>query len=170
MGISDLLKQAGYTPEKSTVGERVILTGIYKVMLADGQVQEPNQYGQSYMAKFKITETLKGKESTVQFPEFTEFFAIDDANVASKAKGMAKLLNGLCSVGITIDQSSDEALYAGLKQQIGVAELYVQAKSKKKKVKDAEGNWIENEDPDGEHKQVMLFMTEKNARKLAGKA
>lgn len=166
MGITDILKEGGFKPEKSTVGDKPILKGVYKVMFVEGKVNEPNQYGQSYTAKFKITERLSGSESRSTFPEFTGFFAIDEANALSAKKGIKKLINGFFSVGITLDTSSDEALYASLDAQKGSAELYVSG-YKKRAMKQVDGEWVPNEDADA--KQDFAFLTEKNAHKEAEK-
>ena len=166
MGITDLLKQAGYKPEKSTAGDRPILKGVYKVMFVEGKVNDPNQYGQSYTAKFKVTERLSGNETRATFPEFVGFFAIDEANAMSAKKGIKKLLNGFFSVGISIDTSSDEAMYASLDAQKGSAEVYVSG-YKKRAMKQVDGEWVANED--AEAKQDFAFLTEKNAKKEAEK-
>ena len=166
MGISDLLKNAGYTPEVSTVGDKPILKGVYKVMFVEGKVNEPNQYAQSYTAKFKVVETMAGNDSRSSFPEFVGFFAIDEANAMSAKKGIKKLLNGFFSVGITLDTSSDEALYSSLDSQKGSAELYVSG-YKKKAMKQVDGNWVENTEADA--KQDFAFLTAKNAVKEAEK-
>lgn len=166
MGVTDNLKAAGFKAEKSTAGDKPILKGVYKVMFVEGNKQEPNQYGESYMAKFKITERLSGSESHSQFPEFVDFYDVAD-KAASLKKGIAKLINGFLSVGISIDQSSDEALYSSLDNQKGSAELYVNGYKKKPMKQDDSGNWVDN--PDGNDKQAFVFMTEKNALKEAAK-
>lgn len=170
MGVTDLLKAAGFVPEKSAVGDKPILKGVYKVMFVDGKLNEPNQYGQSYNAKFKVVETLAGNDSRSGFPEFSGFFGVDEATANSAKKGIKKLLNGFFSVGITLDTSSDEALYTSLDNQKGSAELYVSGYKKKAMknlgTKDSP-NWVENAEADA--KQDFAFMTEKNARKEAEK-
>lgn len=167
MGVTDILKQAGYTPEKSTVGDKPILKGVYKAMFVEGKVNEPNQYGQSYTAKFKVTECLAGTDSRSQFPEFVGFFAIDEVNANSAKKGIKKLLNGLFSVGKSVDTSSDEAMYASLDSLKGSAEVYVSGYKKKAMKQDGQGGWVEN--PDADAKQDFAFLTEKNAIKEAEK-
>ena len=167
MGIADVLKAGGFTPEKSTAGDKPILKGIYKAMFVEGKVNEPNQYGQSYTAKFKIIEKLSGMDSRSSFPEFVGFYAIDEANALSAKKGIKKLINGFFSVGKTVDTSSDEALYASLDALKGSAEVYVTAYKKKAMKQDEGGNWVENTEADS--KQDFAFMTEKNAKKEAEK-
>jgi len=167
MGITDILKQAGFKPEKSTVGDRPILKGIYKAMFVEGKLNDKNQYGQSYTAKFKVVETLAGNDSRSSFPEFVGFFAVDEANALSAKKGIKKLLNGFCSVGININTSSDEALYESLDAQKGSAEVYVSGYKKKAMKQDEGGNWVEN--PDAEVRQDFAFLTEANAVKEAEK-
>ena len=170
MGVSDILKEAGFTPEKSSVGDRPILKGVYKAMFVDGKLNEPNQYGQSYTAKFKVTETLAGNETRSSFPEFVGFFAVGEANATSAKKGIKKLINGFFSVGKAVDTSSDEALYASFDALKGSAEVYVSGyKKKAMKNTGTEENpvWVEN--PDADIKQDFAFMTEKNALKEAEK-
>ena len=170
MSVTGVLQQAGFKPEKSSIGDKPILKGVYKVMFVDGKKNEPNQYGESYSAAFKVTEVLAGADSRSAFPEFKGFFAIDEKNAMSAKKGIKKLLNGFFSVGIKIDTSSDEAMYESFDAQKGVAELYVSG-YKKKSMKNTGTEdapvWIENED--AEAKQDFAFMTEKNALKEAEK-
>jgi hypothetical protein len=166
MSIVDALQASGYKPEKSTAGDKPILKGVYKAMLTEVKKNEPNQYGQSISASFKITEKLSGNDSRSQFPEFRGFFAIDEANIGSAKKGLKKLLNGLFSVGVSVDTSSDEALMASLQAQVGVAEVYITA-YKKKAMKQVDGNWVANDEADP--KQDFTFMTQKNAEAEAKK-
>lgn len=166
MGVTDVLKQAGFKPEKSSVGDKPILKGVYKVMFVDGKLNEANEYGQSYTAKFKVVETLAGIDSRSQFPEFVGFFAVDEANANSAKKGIKKLINGFFSVGKTVDTSSDEAMYASLDALKGSAEVYVTG-YKKRAMKQVAGEWVPNED--AEAKQDFAFMTLKNAEKEAEK-
>ena len=162
--VTDVLKAAGYKPEKSTVGDKPILKGIYRAMFVDGKLNEPNQYGHSYAAKFKITEKLSGMDSRSQFPEFVGFYDVAD-NAASAKKGIKKLLNGFFSVGKNVDTSSDEAMYASLDGLKGSAEVFITGYKKTPRKQDASGNWVDN--PDGEDKQDFAFLTEKNAQKEA---
>lgn len=166
MGISDVLKEAGYKAEKSTEGDRPILKGIYKALFVEGKVGEPNQYGHSYIAKFKVVETLSGKDSRSAFPEFAGFYDIAE-KAADKKKGIAKLLNGFFSVGLNIDSSSDEKLYESLDSLKGSAEVYIKGFEKKPRMLVGE-EWVDN--PEGVIKQDFNFMTKVNAEKDAAKA
>lgn len=166
MGVSDILKSAGFKQEKSTEGDKPVLKGVYKVLFVEGKLGEANQYGHSYIAKFKVIETLAGKESKSAFPEFAGFYDIAE-KAADKKKGIAKLLNGFFSVGINVDSSTDEKLYESLDSLKGSAEVYVKAFEKKPRKQDAEGNWVDN--PEGVIKQDFSFMTAVNAEKEAVK-
>lgn len=166
MGVTDKLKEAGFVPSKSTVGDKPILKGVYKAMFVDGKLNEPNQYGHSYTAKFKITEKLSGMDSRSQFPEFVGFYDVAD-NATSLRKGIAKLINGFLSVGIEIKRNSDEAMYESLDSQKGSAEVYITGYKKSPRKQDASGAWVDN--PDGDDKQDFAFMTKKNAEKEAAK-
>lgn len=166
MGVTDVLKAAGFKPEASTIGDKPILKGIYKALFVEGAKQEPNQYGESYMAKFKVIETLAGNDSRSSFPEFTGFFAVDEANAGNAKKGIKKLINGFFSVGKTLDLSSDAALYASLDALKGSAEVYVSG-YKKRAMKQVDGEWVENTEADA--KQDFSFMTESNAKKESEK-
>lgn len=167
MGVSDILKQAGFKQEKSTEGDRPVLKGVYKALFVEGKLAEPNQYGHSYVAKFKIVETLSGKESKAAFPEFAGFYDVAD-KAADKKKGMAKLLNGLFSVGLNVDSSTDEKLYESLDSLKGSAEVFIKGFEKKPRKQDEEGNWVDN--PEGVIKQDFSFMTAVNAEKESAKA
>lgn len=166
MSITGALKAAGYVPEKSTVGDKPILKGIYKAMLVEVKLNEPNQYGHSIAASFKSTEKLSGMDSRSQFPEFRGFYAIDEENAGSAKKGIKKLLNGLFSAGHNVDTSSDEALMASLQSLVGSAEVWVSA-YKKRSMKQVDGEWVVNDEADA--KQDFAFMTQKNAEKEAAK-
>lgn len=167
MGISDLLKASGYQPEKSSVGDKPILKGIYKCMFADWKVQEDKGYGESIRADFKVTEKLCGSDTYSQFPEFVGFFNTSAEKIGSKKNGLAKLLNGFFSVGISIDSSTDEALAESLNNKKGSAEVYIKGYKKEPKMKDANGEWVDN--PDASPRQDFCFLTEKNAKKEAEK-
>lgn len=167
MGVSDILKAGGFVAEKSAVGDRPILKGVYKALFVEGAVGEENQYGQSYIAKFKVTERLSGNESRSTFPEFVGFFAIDEKNALSAKKGIKKLINGFFSVGKTVDTSTDESLYTSLDALKGSAEVYVSGYLKRKTKQDADGNWVDA--PEKDDKQDFAFLTEKNAKKEADK-
>lgn len=166
MSITGALAAAGYKPEKSTVGDKPILKGVYKAMLVEIKKNEPNQYGHSLSASFKVTEKFAGMDSRSQFAEFRGFFAIDEENVNSAKKGLKKLLNGLFSAGIAVNTSSDEALMESLQSLVGTAEVYITA-YKKKAMKQVDGQWVENEEADA--KQDFAFLTAKNAEKEAAK-
>ncbi len=170
MGVTDLLKQAGFKPEKSSVGDRPILKGVYKAMFVEGKLNEPNEYGHSYAAKFKVTETLSGTDSRASFPEFVGFYGVDEANADNAKKGIKKLINGFFSVGLNVDLSSDEAMYSSFDNLKGSAEVYLSG-YKKRAVKNIgtkqTPEWVEN--PEAEAKQDFAFMTEVNAKKEAAK-
>lgn len=166
MGVTDRLKEAGFKPEKSTVGDKPILKGVYKCMFVDGKLNEPNQYGQSYTAKFKVVDKLSGTDSYSMFPEFVGFFGVDEANANNAKKGIKKLINGFFSVGEKIDLSSDETMYGSFDALKGVAQVYITG-YKKKAMKQVGGAWVANEEADA--KQDFAFMTEANALKEAAK-
>lgn len=167
MGVTDILKAAGFKAEKSTVGDKPVLKGVYKAMFAEGKLNEPNQYGHSYTAKFKITEKLSGMDSRSGFPEFVGFFAVDEANADSAKKGIKKLINGFFSVGQKVDITSDESMYASFDALKGSAEVYITGYKKKSMKKDENDQWVVNEEADA--KQDFAFMTQANAEKEAAK-
>lgn len=170
MSIVDSLKSAGYVPEKSTVGDKQILEGVYKCMFVDYKNEPEGKFGPQIMAKFQIVEKLSGKDSWSSFPQFTDYYKTDDANVNSKRNGLAKLLNGFFSMGLNIDQSSDEALMSSLESLKGTAEVYIKGyvKEPMKNVGTKESpEWVKNEE--GENRQAFSFMTLKNAEKEAAK-
>jgi hypothetical protein len=156
MGIADALKD--YVPEKSTVGEKPTLKGVYKVFLFDVAYMEDKGYGESIYCQFKIADdgVIAGDKTYSKFPEFKEYY---------NEKKMKKLLDGLFSVGIDVDKSSDEALLAALQSLKGTT-MYINAWKGKKQKKDGD-NWIE--DPEGGFTQKFSFMTQKNAEAKAKK-
>lgn len=167
MGITDALKAAGYTPEKSTAGDKPILNGVYKAVLVAVEHQEDKGYGESIRADFKITETLAGNDSRSTFPEFKGYFNTSPDKINSKRNGLAKLLNGFFSVGVSIDRTTDETLLESLKSNIGSTEVYVKGYKEKPRKENSDGTWSENEEAD--FKQKFTFMTKSNAEKEAAK-
>lgn len=167
--ITGALKDAGFVAEKSTVGDKVILVGIYKCLFVDWKDEPEGKFGPQLMAKFQITTKLSGMDSRATFPQFTDYYKTDAANVANKRRGLGKLIDGFLSVGITIDHSTDELLFASLESQKGSAEVFIKASVKEpiKEEPKGSGNWVPN--PDGEDKQAFSFLTEKNAVKLSTK-
>ena len=167
MGIVDLLKNAGYTPEKSTAGDKPVLKGIYKCLFVDFKNEPEGKYGSQLMAKFQIVEKMSGMDSRSQFPQFTGYYKTDEAGAASKRNGIAKLLNGFFSVGKNVDTTSDMTLIDSLEAMKGSAEVYISAYKKNPRKQDDSGAWVDN--PDGEVKQDFSFMTQVNAEREAAK-
>ena len=159
MNVSEALKAAGFTPEKSTAGDKPIFIGTYKATLFDVAEMADKGYGASIYAQFKIQETLEGRESKSQFPEFKEYFSIAPDKIASKKKGLAKLINGFFSVGIDVDTTNLMESLTALK---GSA-VFISGFAKEPRKQNEAGEWVEN--PDGETKQGFAFLTEKNAMK-----
>lgn len=167
MSITSALKDAGFVPEKSTVGDKVILTGIYKCLFVDYKNDPEGKFGPSLMAKFQITEKLSGMDSFMTFPQFTDYYKTDAANVGNKRKGLGKLIEGFLSVGKVVDQSSDDGMFLSLDGMKGSVEVFIKASVREPVKQDSNGNWVPN--PEGEDKQQFSFLTEKNAKKLAEK-
>lgn len=166
MSITSALKDAGFEAKPSTVGDKVILVGIYKCLFVDYKNEPEGKFGPQLMAKFQITDKLSGMDSFTTFPQFTGYYKTDAANV-TKRGGLGKLLDGFKSVGKVVDQSSDEAMFESLDNLKGSAEVYIQGKVKKPIKQDESGAWVAN--PDGEDKQDFSFLTQKNAMKMAAK-
>lgn len=162
MNVTDALKNAGYEVEKSTVGDKPIFAGTYKATLFDVALMEDKGYGQSIYAQFKVQETLEGISSHSKFPEFKGYFSLAPESIASKRKGLAKLLNGLFSVGVEVDASDVVQSLISLKGTVVFLSGF--AKEPRKNIGTKEvPNWVD--DPDGEVKQDFAFLTEKNAMK-----
>jgi len=155
MGLAEMLKEAGFTRELSTAGERFILEGVYKAVFVDCAAMEDKGYGTSVYAQFKISEVLSGTQSNSQYPEFKAYFDTSPEKIASKKKGLAKLINGLFSNGTEADADN-------LADSKG-AEVYISAFKDKTWKKEGE-EFVEVE---GAFKQGFAFMTEKNAVKKA---
>jgi hypothetical protein len=166
MGITDILKQAGYKPEKSTVGDKPIMKGVFKCLFVDWAREEDKGYGEQVSGQFKIIETLAGSDSRSTFPEFRGYYKTSVEAISSKRNGLAKLLNGFFSVGKNVDTSSDEALADSLNDLKGSAEVYIKGYDEKPRKKEGDA-WVD--DPDGALRQGFTFLTEKNALKEAEK-
>lgn len=166
MSITGSLKQGGFKPEVSTAGDKPILDGVYKAMFVDYKNDPEAQYGPQLMSAFKVTETLAGRDSRSTFPEFKDYYKTDEESAISKRNGVAKLVNGFFSVGLNVDQSSDEAFFASLDCLKGSAEVYIKGYSKKPQKKEGD-TWVE--DSSKSPRQAFTFMTEKNAIKEANK-
>jgi hypothetical protein len=165
MGITDALKD--YVPEKSTVGEKPTLKGVYKVSLFDVAYMEDKGYGESIYAQFKIQDVIAGDKSYSSFPEFKAYFNCAHDKIQNKNNGLKKLLDGLFSVGIDVDKSSDAALMDALTALKGTT-MFINAWKGKKQKKNDDGTW--EEDPEGGSVQKFSFMTEKNAVAKAKKS
>lgn len=163
MGLVDNLKAAGFKAEKSTIGDKLIYEGVYKASLFDVKQAEDKGYGTSIYAAFKIQETLAGTNSNSQYPEFKDYFSTAPDKIASKRKGLAKLINGLFSVGVEINTTDDASLLADLEARKGTVVFIKGYKQEPRRKNEATGQWEEN--PDGDVKQGFTFMTEKNALK-----
>lgn len=162
MNVTESLKAAGWKPEKSTVGDKFIFTGVYKATLFDVAAMEDKGYGPSIYAQFKIQEVLSGDESFSKFPEFKGYFNTAPDKISNKRSGLVKLLNGLFSVGVEV--KTDDVL-ASLTEAKGTM-VYISA-YKQEPRKQVDGEWID--DPEGEVKQAFAFMTEAAAQKRAAK-
>ena len=166
MGIADALKD--YVPEKSTVGEKPTLKGVYKVSLFDVAYMEDKGYGESIYAQFKVTDdgVIAGDKTYSKFPEFKGYFNCSADKVNNKNNGLKKLLDGLFSVGVDVDKSSDEALLASLQSLKGTT-MYINAWKGKKQKKDETSATGWSEDEGAAPVQKFAFMTEANAVKKA---
>lgn len=167
MSIVDALNAAGFKPEKSSIGGFKPLEGVYKASLVEVVKMEDKGYGESIYAQFKISECLTGAESNSKFPEFKDYYSLHPDKVASKRNGLAKLINGLFSVGIEVDTGSDDALIASLEQAKG-GEVFIKAYSQARRKQNEAGEWVTDEDKDP--KQGFTFLTEANAMKEVKKA
>lgn len=157
MNLSELLKEAGFKKELSTAGDKRILEGVYKATFVETSPKEDNGYGPSQYGAFKISEVLTGSESHSQYPEFKDYFSTSPDKIASKKKGLAKLMNGLFSVGVEADPDD-------LNSSLGT-EVFITAYKQKTWKKEGE-DFVEVE---GAYKQGWTFMTEENALKEAKK-
>jgi hypothetical protein len=166
MDITEALKEAGFKKEVSTTGDAPIFEGVYKATFTDFAPMEDRGYGASIYAQFKINEVMMGTESRSQYPEFKGYFATSPEKVGSKRNGLAKLLNGLFSVGVDVDVTSDEAMTKSLEEAKGT-DVFIKAFKSKKMKREEDGSFSELE---GEFKQGWTFMTEKNAAKAIEKA
>lgn len=163
MDVSAILKQAGFEKEKSSVGDKPIYVGTYKASLYEVAFMKDNGYGESVYAQFKIIETIEGIPSNSRFPEFNGYFSLAPEKISSKRNGLAKLINGLFSVGVDVDTTHLMESLSNLKG----TEVYISG-YKQEPRKQVDGVWME--DPDGDVKQAFTFLTQKNAEKKASKS
>jgi hypothetical protein len=140
--LPDYLVNAGFKPTKSTEGEFQPLEGIYAVQFAKADEMPANDKGgrQLYVA-FKVTETLKGKESKSQYNEFKKYLALEGELKSSDKKGIGWIVNALFTAGVEVSGTTEEELIVSIKNVLGTT-LYVSARG-----------WTP---PDGD-KAVQLF-------------
>lgn len=162
MKLTEMLQNAGFKAEK-VKEQAFILQGVYKCVFVKAEFVEDKGYGESLYGQFKISEVLKGQESKSQFPEFKQYFKLTAEDIANKKIGLAKLINGLFSVKVEIDGSSDEKLKESINDALG-AEVYINSFKKKKFKKEDNGNFTEVA---GEFKQEWTFLTLESALKKA---
>ncbi len=163
--IKEMMEEGNYKPAESSDDNKFFLKGVYKATFASVALMEDKGYGESIYGAFQINEVLSGNESKSQFPQFTEYYSISPENITNKKKGLAKLLDGLFSIGIDIALGSKEETVQALTETALGADVYINAFKKQKMRKEGE-EWVKNE---GEFKQSFNFLTEKAAMKKAKK-
>lgn len=127
MGFTDLLKEAGFKPEKSTDGEFKPLKGTYKVQFVKAEDKPANEKGgRQLQVEFKIAEVLAGDESHSKFNEFRKYLALEGENATSKTKGVAFIINALFTAGTDVSGATDEETLEKIQNALGT-ELYVKA-------------------------------------------
>lgn len=164
MNATEALKAAGFKPEKSTVGDKIILKGIYKATMFKVAEMEDKGYGPSIYAQFKIQEVLSGDTSYSQYPEFAGYFNTAPDKIGNKSNGLAKLINGLFSAGHEVNTDN---VVDSLSALLG-SEVYING-YRKEPMRKVEGTEEWEENPDGVAKQAFAFMTKDNAEKKAKK-
>lgn len=177
MGFTDVMKQAGYEPKASTVGDKTVYTGIYKMLMVGAEDKRDAKWdngdpNSSVVGKFKIVERLAGDEPyKSDYPEVTGYYSTSEKDATNRKKGIAKLLDGLASVGVAASGADDDSTVEKLKSLVGSAEVYMKLSPDWKNVKDDAGNWSKKKkDEDGVDVapfQAHSFLTEANAKKLA---
>lgn len=180
MSFTKAMKDAGYEAKASTAGDKTIYNGIYKLALVGienkpDQKWDDGQPNPQVIAKFKILPDggrLAGTDVyKSDYPEVTGYYSTSDELAANRKKGIAKLVDGLLSVGITVSKESDELMIEGLTQLVGSAEVYMKLSPDWRNIKDEEGNWKKKKkDDDGidiPAFQAHSFLTFKNAEKMA---
>ena len=177
MSFTKAMQEAGYEPKASTSGDKTIYNGIYKFMMTEFK-NEPNgkwddgQPKPQVIAGFKVTDRLAGTDVyKSDYADVRGYYATDEKNAANRKRGIAKLIDGLISVGINVNGKTDDETIQNLTNQIGVAEVYMKLFPDWKNVKDDEGNWSKKKkDEDGidiAPFQNHSFLTQKNAEKMA---
>ena len=118
MSLTDKLREAGFKPSQNTDGEFKPYTGTYKV---ETKVLRPDvdDKGQKfYQAEWNIIETLEGMpKRDSKYSAFRKRYFIDDPDKG--LDNLKKLLNDFFTIGVELDQSSDEAFEESFKSAIG---------------------------------------------------
>ena len=128
MSLVDMLKQAGFKPEKSTEGEYQPLEGIYKVQFVKAEQVKSDKTGTNQLrCEFKVTETLTGDDSYSKFNEFRKFLALEGENANSPKKGVKFILNAIYTAGTDISLGDNETeLISNIQSALGTT-VYMNA-------------------------------------------
>ena len=180
MSFTKAMQDAGYTPKASTAGDKSIYNGIYKLALASFENKPDQKWDDGaanpqVIAKFKILPDggrLAGTDVyKSDFPEVTGYYSTSDELAGNRKKGIAKLIDGLLSVGVAVSGASDEETIANITALVGSAEVYMKLSPDWRNVKDDEGNWSKKKKDESGIDiapfQAHAFLTQKNAEKLA---
>jgi hypothetical protein len=177
MGFTDVLKSVGYEPKASTAGDKLVHDGIYKLLLTKVENKPDNKWddGQpnpQVTTEWKVVERLAGTDvPKSDYPDVRGYYSTSNELCHNRKKGIAKLLDGLKSVGVDATGPTDEETIEKLVSLVGSAEVYMKLFPDWRNVKDEGGNWSKKKkDENGVDIapfQGHSFLTEKNALKMA---
>lgn len=125
MGLTEGLKQEGWTPTPNQDGVFEILKGHYRTSLQVLRPEAATEKREKRIAmQLFVEEVLEGThvDLTVPMEKRRRFFS----QYPYTAEGLKKLLNDLFTAGIVLETTSDEALEASFIQAIGKP-MYVRA-------------------------------------------
>lgn len=179
MSFTKAMKEAGYEPKASTAGDKTIYNGIYKLALVEFKNEPDGKWddGQpkpQVVAKFKILPDggrLAGTDVyKSDYPDVSGYYSTSEKDAANRKKGIAKLIDGLLSVGVSVSKEDDDATIEAIKQIVGSAEVYMKLFPDWKNVQ-VDGEWKkkkkDEEGIDIAPFQGHSFLTAKNAEKMA---
>ena len=161
MGYADALTASGYKKEVPSDDMDFTLKGTYKAAMV-AAVKMDGEYGASIYGQFKVVETLDGKESKSSFPEFKQYFKLDDATIGNKKRGLAKLLDGFFGIGkdIVVDDNLEQTII----DLIGT-ELYIKAWKGKKFAPDGVDEAGKTKFKEAGTEQKWAFLSKEDATK-----
>lgn len=146
--LGDAIKAGGYVPKANEDGIFKPYSGDYYCDWTTLR-KETRKDGSSYwLAEWNITEVLDGMQKREsKYADFRKFYSFDlesDGTDERQVKALQDLKDDAFTVGVELDDSSDEALAASAGALIG-KQTYIHAFEAKSWKKEGDA-WVENEE------------------------